>query len=375
MSVKRTPLYEFHERFDPVWVDFAGYDMPVRYKAGIIAEHKHTRASAGLFDVSHMGQVIVTPKGGDVNDAALALEGLVPTNILGLPEGRQRYGVFTNGNGGIFDDLMIARKPDHLFLVVNASRKEEDVRHLQISLKKTCYVELLDHRALLAIQGPQSEAALETLIPGVAAMRFMDVAEFAFRGETLWISRSGYTGEDGFEISVPTGISIDLFDALAKMDDVMPAGLGARDSLRLEAGLCLYGADIDHSTSPVEAGLVWSIQKVRRTGGEREGGYPGSSRINSEIAYGTRRQRVGLRPEGRAPIRSGTPLFQDSKGSERVGEVTSGGFGPTLNGPVSMGYVGSSHARVGTQVFGEVRGRLIPARVAALPFVPRNFNR
>ncbi len=375
MSVKRTPLYEVHKRFDPVWVEFAGYEMPVRYKAGTIAEHRHTRESASLFDVSHMGQVIVTAKSGDESDSAAALEGLVPADILGLPEWRQRYGVFTTAEGGILDDMLIARKPDHLFLVVNASRMKADVDHLQRSLRETCNVRLVRDRALIAIQGPCSEMAMKRLAPEVAGLRFMDVGEFSVGHAKLWVARSGYTGEDGFEISVPSKAAIKLWEMLVEMDEVMPAGLGARDTLRLEAGLCLYGSDIDHTTSPVEAGLVWSIQKVRRTGGSREGGFPGSSRISFEIENGTSRQRVGLRPEARVPIRRGARLFGDAAGANSVGEVTSGGFGPTVNGPVSMGYVGPSSAQEGTQVFGEVRGRLVPVRVAALPFVPPNFRR
>lgn len=367
-DLKRTALYELHQELGAKMVPFAGYEMPVQYPLGVMKEHLHTRRAAGLFDVSHMGQVIL--RGAD---AAAQLEMLVPANIVGLGERRQRYGLFTNDDGGILDDLMIANRGDHLFLVVNAACKNADIAHMQANL--SCAVETVDDRALLALQGPAAEAVLSEIVPGVSAMRFMDVivTDSAF-GE-VWISRSGYTGEDGFEVSVADDQAIALARALLASDDVEPVGLGARDSLRLEAGLCLYGNDIDTGTSPVEAGLSWSIQKVRRTGGDRAGGFPGAERILSELDNGAARRRVGLLPEGRAPMRDGTPLFDSETADKPVGHVTSGAFGPTVERPVSMGYVPTAMAETGTRLFGEVRGKRMPVTVADLPFTPANYKR
>lgn len=366
-DLKRTALYELHKELGAKMVPFAGYEMPVQYPLGVMKEHLHTRSAAGLFDVSHMGQVIL--RGAD---AAAQLETLVPANIVGLGEGRQRYGLFTNDEGGILDDLMIANRGDHLFLVVNAACKDADIAHMRASL--SCPVDVVD-RALLALQGPAAEAALADIVPDVAAMRFMDVivADSAF-GE-VWISRSGYTGEDGFEVSVANDQSVALARTLLASDDVEPIGLGARDSLRLEAGLCLYGNDIDTGTSPVEAELSWSIQKVRRTGGDRSGGFPGAERILWEFEHGAARRRVGLSPEGRAPMRDGTQLFDTETASEPIGHVTSGAFGPTVERPVSMGYVPEAMSEAGTRLFGEVRGKRLPVAVADLPFTPANFKR
>jgi aminomethyltransferase len=367
-DLKRTALYELHGELGAKMVPFAGYDMPVQYPLGVMKEHLHTRAAAGLFDVSHMGQVIL--RGAD---AATQLETLVPANITGLGEGRQRYGLFTNDEGGILDDLMIANRGDHLFLVVNAACKDDDIAHMRANL--SCPVEVVDDRSLLALQGPAAEAVLAGMVPEVSAMRFMDViiADSAF-GE-VWISRSGYTGEDGFEISVANEQAVALARALLASNDVEPIGLGARDSLRLEAGLCLYGNDIDTGTSPVEAGLSWSIQKVRRTGGERAGGFPGAERILSELDDGASRRRVGLAPEGRAPMRDGTLLFDSETSGDPVGHVTSGAFGPIVERPVSMGYVPAAMSEPGTRLFGEVRGKRMPVTVADLPFTPANFKR
>ncbi|MCR9122655.1 MAG: glycine cleavage system aminomethyltransferase GcvT [Phyllobacteriaceae bacterium] len=367
-ELKRTALYELHQELGAKMVPFAGYEMPVQYPLGVMKEHLHTRAAAGLFDVSHMGQVIL---GG--TDAAAQLETLVPANIVGLGEGRQRYGLFTNDEGGILDDLMIANRGDHLFLVVNAACKDADVAHMRANL--SCPVEVVDDRALLALQGPAAEAVLADIVPEASAMRFMDViiADSAF-GD-LWISRSGYTGEDGFEISVTNKQAVALARALLAHDDVEPIGLGARDSLRLEAGLCLYGNDIDTGTSPVEAGLSWSIQKVRRTGGDRSGGFPGAERTLPELENGASRHRVGLAPEGRAPMRDGTQLFDGETAAEPIGHVTSGAFGPTVERPVSMGYVPTAMSEAGTRLFGEVRGKRMPVTVADLPFTPANFKR
>lgn len=368
-ELNRTPLYDLHVSLGAKMVPFAGYEMPVQYAAGVMKEHLHTRAAAGLFDVSHMGQVRL--EAGSLEEAALALETLVPVSVAGLAEGRQRYGLFTNDAGGILDDLMIANRGDHLFLVVNAAMKAQDIAHMQTHLT-TCDVTPITNRALLALQGPAAEAALETLAPGAAAMRFMDVATLNWNGTELWVSRSGYSGEDGYEISIPDNKATALAEALIANENVEPIGLGARDSLRLEAGLCLYGNDIDTTTTPAEADLEWAIQKVRRTGGDRAGGFPGADRILSELENGAPRRRVGLLPDGRAPMRAGTEIFA---GDAKVGEVTSGGFAPSLERPISMGYVATEHATTGTQLEAEVRGKRMPLTVAGMPFRPATYKR
>ena len=368
-----TPLTDMHRALGARMVPFAGYEMPVQFPLGVLKEHLHCRAAAGLFDVSHMGQVILRAPGGYAQVAA-AMERLVPADLAGLGDRRQRYGVFTDESGGILDDLMMARRDDHLFVVVNAACKADDIAHMRARLDGI-EVEEVVGRALLALQGPIAEAALAAIVPDVAGMRFMDVGLYASPFGELWVSRSGYTGEDGFEISVEAQLARPLAQALLDHADVEPIGLGARDSLRLEAGLCLYGHDIDTTTSPVEARLGWSIQKSRRAGGAREGGFPGAERILGELANGAPRARVGLRPEGRAPMREGTPLFADAEGGEAIGQVTSGAFGPTIGAPVAMGYVPAAQACEGTTVYGEVRGRRLPATVVALPFTPARFKR
>lgn len=372
-DLRVTPLNALHRELGAKMVPFAGYDMPVQYKLGVMKEHLHCRAEAGLFDVSHMGQVILRHPDG-VEAAALALESLVPVDVAGLASGRQRYGFFTNEAGGIMDDLMLANRGDHLFVVVNAACKEADIAHMRAHLTG-CEVEEISDRALLALQGPKAEAVLEALVPGVADMRFMDVAIMASEFGELWISRSGYTGEDGYEISVPASEAEEFARALLSHEAVEPIGLGARDSLRLEAGLCLYGHDIDEETSPVEARLTWAIQKLRRTGGAREGGFPGADRILAELSDGAARHRVGLRPEGRAPMREGTELYAEAEGGTPIGRVTSGAFGPTIEAPMSMGYVPRDVSAEGTQLFGDVRGKRQPVTVAALPFTLANFKR
>ncbi len=348
-------------------VPFAGYSMPVQYPAGVMKEHLHTRTAAGLFDVSHMGQVILKPK-GSYEETALAFEALMPVDVLGVAPGRQRYGLFTNDDGCILDDLMFANRGDHLFVVVNAACKHADIAHMTAHLSGVCDVIPVTDRALLALQGPQAETALARLVPQVAAMKFMDVGVFG----DVWVSRSGYTGEDGFEISLPMAQAEAFAKQLLAMAEVLPIGLGARDSLRLEAGLCLYGHDIDTTTSPVEAGLSWAIQKARRAGGAREGGFPGAARILRELVEGPSRRRVGLRPEGRAPMREHTPLFA---GDIALGEITSGGFGPSVEAPIAMGYVPASHAETGTRLEGEVRGKRMPVTVAAMPFQTTTYKR
>lgn len=368
----RLGLHDLHVSLGGKMVPFAGYDMPVQYATGVMKEHLHTRTAAGLFDVSHMGQVILRPK-ASYEETALAFETLMPVDVLGLAQGRQRYGIFTNETGGILDDLMFANRGDHIFVVVNAACKGADIAHMTAHLSGVCDVIPVTDRGLLALQGPQAEAALARLVPQVAAMRFMDVAILPWGGVDLWISRSGYTGEDGFEISVPDAQADALARALLDQPEVLPIGLGARDSLRLEAGLCLYGHDIDTTTSPVEAGLVWAIQKARKSGGARVGGFPGAARILDELATGPQRIRVGLRPEGRAPMREGTQVF-DPDGTP-VGDVTSGGFGPSVEAPVAMGYIAAAYAKTGTKLEGEVRGKRLALTVSALPFHPTTYKR
>jgi aminomethyltransferase len=373
--LKRTSLHALHVSLGAKMVPFAGYEMPVQYAPGVLREHLHTRSHAGLFDVSHMGQLALQPKSGSTADAALALERLVPQDIVSLASGRQRYAQFTNDAGGILDDLMVANFGDHLFLVVNAACKATDEAHLRAHLSDICTIERLAGRALLALQGPKAEAVLAKFCADAPTMRFMDCSPRRIASFDCFISRSGYTGEDGFEISVPSDQAEALAKLLLRDQDVLPIGLGARDSLRLEAGLCLYGHDIDTTTTPAEAALEWSVQKSRRAGGARAGGFLGADKILAQFAGGAARRRVGLRPEGRAPVREGAALFADSASSEPIGSVTSGGFGPTLNAPVAMGYLPTPLAGIGTQVFAEVRGQRLPLRVAATPFVPNTYKR
>jgi aminomethyltransferase len=371
-DLEKLGLHDLHVSLGGKMVPFAGYEMPVQYTAGVMKEHLHTRTAAGLFDVSHMGQVILRPKAGMAALVA-GFEAMMPVDVAGLAEGRQRYGLFTNDQGGILDDLMFANRGDHLFVVVNAACKAADIAHMQARLAPVAEVLPVTDRGLLALQGPQAEAVLARLVPQVQAMRFMDVGVFDTPHGALWVSRSGYTGEDGFEISVPASGAEGLARALLAMAEVMPIGLGARDSLRLEAGLCLYGHDIDEGTSPVEAGLTWAIQKARRKGGTREGGFPGAARILGELESGPERRRVGLRPEGRAPMREGTELFAPD--GTPVGRVTSGGFGPSVEAPIAMGYVAAAHAASGTPLLGEVRGKRLALTVCDLPFQPTTYKR
>lgn len=331
-----------------------------------MAEHVFCRASVGLFDVSHMGQVILRPKSG-MEKLALALERLMPVDVVSLAQGRQRYGMFTNDAGGILDDLMFAHRGDHFLVVVNAACKAADIAHMTQHLPEAEVIPVTD-RALLALQGPLAEAVLARILPEVIQMRFMDVGVFG----DLWVSRSGYTGEDGFEISLPAGAALEFAQRLLADPAVKPIGLGARDSLRLEAGLCLYGHDMDTTTSPVEAGLTWAIQKSRRRGGVRAGGFLGADRILDELSNGVRRLRVGLRPEGRAPMREGVALFSQQT---QIGVITSGGFGPSIGAPIAMGYVTPEHAQIGTTITGALRGKSLPLTVTALPFHPTTYKR
>ena len=374
-DLKRTPLHALHVASGGKMVPFAGYEMPVQYATGVLREHLHTRISAGLFDVSHMGQIVLRPKSGKLEDAGRALERLVPQDILAVAPGRQRYAQFTNESGGILDDLMVANFGDHLFLVVNAACKTEDEALLREHLSDACIIEPLPDRALIALQGPKAEAVLAKFCAETALMRFMDAGPHRVGGIDCFVSRSGYTGEDGFEISVPAEAAERLARDLLADSAVLPVGLGARDSLRLEAGLCLYGHDIDTSTTPVEGALEWSIQKSRRKGGARAGGFPGADLILAQLEQGAPRRRVGLKPEGRAPVREGAPLFANAASSEPIGRVTSGGFGPSLNAPVAMGYLPSPQATPGGLVFAELRGQRLPLRISPMPFVPNTYKR
>ena len=362
------PLAGLHAELGGRMVPFAGHAMPVQYSAGVMAEHLHVRAAAGLFDVSHMGQVVVRGP-----DAAAALERLVPADVVGLAEGRQRYGLLTLSDGGVADDLMVANRGDHLLLVVNGAMARFDLEILRAGLPGL-EVTLLEDRALLALQGPGAEAALAALVPGVAAMRFMDFRAHPWGHAELWVGRAGYTGEDGFEVSLPADAAEAFARTLLAEPGVLPIGLGARDSLRLEAGMPLYGQDLSETITPVEAGLGWAIPKVRRNGGARAGGFPGADRILAELAAGPARLRMGLRPEGRAPMRAGTPLYAAMDAAEPVGTVTSGGFGPTVGAPVAMGLVPAG-TEPGATLYGEVRGRRLPATVRALPFHAPRYKR
>ena len=362
------PLADLHAELGGKMVPFAGYSMPVQYPAGVMSEHLHVRDKAGLFDVSHMGQVVLRGDG-----AARALEGLLPVNVVGLAEGRQRYGLLMLPDGGVADDLMFANRGDHLLLVVNGAMKHADMEILRAGLPGLS-VEMLDGRALLALQGPLAETVLEAMVPGVAAMKFMDVRSFDWNDADLWISRSGYTGEDGYEISVPVAQAEAFARALLASDDVMPIGLGARDSLRLEAGMPLYGQDLTADISPVEADLGWAIQKIRRTGGDRAGGFPGADRVLAELDNGPKRRRVGLLPEGRAPMRMGVMLYGSDTATAPIGTVTSGGFGPSVGAPIAMGYVPDGTV-TGTVLYGDVRGKRLPVTVTDLPFHQPRYKR
>ena len=366
--LQHTPLHALHLELGAKMVPFAGYSMPVSYPQGILAEHRQCRESAVLFDVSHMGQLRLV---GD--DAAAALETLVPVDIVGLAPGKQRYALFTDDAGGILDDLMVTRRDDHLFLVVNAACKDADTAHLRAHLSTRCLIQPLPERALLALQGPGAAAVMQRLAPELARLTFMTGADATIHGIACFATRSGYTGEDGFEISCAGSDAEALARALLAEPEVMPAGLGARDTLRLEAGLCLYGHDIDTTTTPVEAALTWAIQKVRRPGGARAGGYPGAATIEQQLAKGSARKRVGLLGLERAPVREASPIVDDA--GVTIGRVTSGTIGPTVGKPVALAYVPTPLASPGTRLDADVRGKRQPMQVAALPFTPHRYFR
>ncbi|ADX46029.1 glycine cleavage system T protein [Paracidovorax avenae ATCC 19860] len=365
-----TPLHALHLELGARMVPFAGYSMPVQYPAGLMAEHLHTRQAAGLFDVSHMGQLRLVGA-----DAAAAFETLVPVDVIGLGVGKQRYGLLLNDAGGIIDDLMFVNRGDDLFVIVNGACKAGDIAHIQARIGHRCEVVPMPEQALLALQGPQAAAALARLAPATAALVFMTGGRFEIAGCDCFVTRSGYTGEDGFEISVPASQAEALARALLAQPEVKPIGLGARNSLRLEAGLCLYGNDIDTTTTPPEAALNWAIQKVRRTGGARAGGFPGADQVLAQIDDPARlaRRRVGLVARERVPVREHTAL-QSPEGAA-IGEVTSGLLGPSVNQPIAMGYVAPAFAELGTVVHAIVRGKAVPMEVCALPFLPPRYHR
>ena len=369
-TLLKTPLHDLHVELGARMVPFAGYSMPVQYPAGLMAEHLHTRSAAGLFDVSHMGQLrLVGP------DAAAALESLIPVDVIDLPAGKQRYGLLLNDEGGIIDDLMFFNTGTDIFIIVNGACKAGDIAHIQQKIGMRCEVIPMPEMALMALQGPQAVTALSRLAPGVEKLVFMTGGRFSVAGCDCFLTRSGYTGEDGFEISVHESQADTLARALLAQPEVKPVGLGARNSLRLEAGLCLYGNDIDITTTPVEASLNWAMQKVRRTGGARAGGFPGFDKILSQLADPALlvRKRVGLIALERIPVRDHTALH--SPDGALIGEVTSGLLGPSINQPVAMGYVSPEFASIGTQVNAMVRGKPVPMQVSAMPFVPNRYFR
>lgn len=368
-ELQKTPLHALHTELGARMVPFAGYSMPVQYPAGLMAEHHHTRKAAGLFDVSHMGQLrLVGPA------AAAAFESLMPVDVVDLAPGKQRYGLLLTDEGTIIDDLMFVNRGDDLFVIVNGACKVGDIAHMRERIGTRCEIIPLPDRGLLALQGPHAVDALKRLVPGVEKLVFMTGGRYDWRGADLFITRSGYTGEDGFEISVPGAHAEALARELLAQPEVKPIGLGARNSLRLEAGLCLYGNDIDTTTTPVEAGLNWAIQKVRRTGGARAGGFPGAAKVLGQLqGEALPRKRVGLVALERVPVREHTEL-QDAAG-KRIGEVTSGLLAPSIDRPIAMAYVDPAHAAPGTKVQALVRGRHVPMEVSPMPFVPNRYHR
>ncbi len=364
----RTPLYDLHLELGARMVPFAGYSMPVQYPAGLMAEHLHTRSAAGLFDVSHMGQLRISGA-----DSAAALESLMPVDVISLAPGRQRYGMLLNEDAGILDDLMFTRREADFLVIVNGACKVADTAHIQQHIGARCQVTPLPDAALLALQGPLAVTALERLVPGVGSLVFMSGQSFVWRGHELFLTRSGYTGEDGFEISIPSDAALAFARALLQQPEVKPIGLGARNSLRLEAGLCLHGNDIDSTTTPAEANLLWAVQKVRRSSGARAGGFMGAKRLLAQIDAGCANVRVGLRALERVPVREHTALHVP--GGAAVGEVTSGLLGPSADAPIAMAYVDAAHSAPGTRLDALVRGKAVPMQVCPMPFVPHRYHR
>ena len=374
-ELKKTALYDLHRSLGAKSIPFAGYEMPVNYPLGIMKEHLHCRKSAGLFDVSHMGQLVISSSTQSMQFIANELEKLLPIDMLGLGEDRQRYGFLPNKEGGIIDDLMVSNRGDHYFAVINASRKEIDFKYLKENISREIDVDLIKTRALIAIQGPQSEKILSNQIGELSSLKYLDVKNFSYRGETLWVSRSGYTGQDGFEISLPNSLCEVFCKNILEQDGIEPIGLGARDTLRLECGLCLYGQDLNETITPIEAGLKWAIQKVRRAGGEREGGFVGQKKILKQIEEQPYFKREAFFPDGRAPLRSGTKLFTDDSGKNEIGVITSGSYSPSLERPISMGYLDHNKFKIGDPIFGELRTKFLPIKLTKLPFVATSFKR
>ena len=368
-NLNKTALFDLHVELGAKMVPFAGYEMPVQYPLGVKKEHLHTRNQAGLFDVSHMGQVKLSGA-----NAAAALETLVPVDIIDLPVGKQRYALFTNPDGGIMDDLMVANYGDWIYVVVNAACKEQDIAHMRAHLGDDVELQVLDDRELIAVQGPAAVTALARIQPEVTTMVFMDSREMSIDGVDCLISRSGYTGEDGYEISIPSADTERLTRLFLAQPEIEAIGLGARDSLRLESGLCLYGHDLDNDTTPLEGSLMWAISACRRAGGERAGGFPGADKILDQISNKNwARKRVGLLGEGRAPIREGAELFDAN--DNKIGIVTSGTYGPTIEAPVAMGYVDTAFSALDTKIFAEVRGKKLPMTVSRMPFIEQRYYR
>ncbi|WP_461537279.1 glycine cleavage system aminomethyltransferase GcvT [Spongorhabdus nitratireducens] len=371
--LNKTPLFDLHVSLGGKMVPFAGYEMPVQYPLGVKSEHLHTREKAGLFDVSHMGQVILKGEG-----AAAMMESLVPVDIIDLPSGKQRYALFTNEEGGILDDLMVTNYSgeagEELYVVVNAACKDQDIAHMRAHLPEGVELEVLEDRALVALQGPAAAEVMKRFAPSTAEMVFMDSRKMSIEGIDCFISRSGYTGEDGFEISIPAADAEKLCRLLLDQEEVEAIGLGARDSLRLESGLCLYGHDIDTTTTPIEGSLIWAISKIRRNGGDRAAGFPGADKILGQIEtkeFDTK--RVGLLGSSRAPVREGTELVNAD--GEVIGKVTSGSFGPTIGAPVAMAYVQKAYSALETEVFALVRGKQLPMTVSRMPFIEQRYYR
>ena len=375
MELNRTPLNEFHKQLGAKMVPFAGFEMPVNYPMGTIKEHNHTRTNAGMFDVSHMGQIAIYPKGSEtVNDIASYLETLLPIDLVSLDYGRQKYALFTTETGGIIDDIMITKKQDCIFLVVNAANKQEDLDYLQSTIGSRCEIVEFEDRSLLAIQGPKAATITSQLLPEIYEMRFLDVMELESEFGNLWISRSGYTGEDGFEISAWSEKTVKLAERLLTFEDIEFVGLAARDTLRLEAGLCLHGNDIDKTTSVIEAGLWWSVSKTRRAGNLKQGGFPGYDSLNVQLRDGVDRMLVGLKPQGRMPVRGGNGIYDLETNGNEVGHVTSGGYGATVQGPIAMGYVNADMVRKNPVLYCEGRKSRIPINIQLRTFVRNKFK-